>query len=264
MTEKLNNYETQIYEAKLAKIDEYVESGDLDAANEYIESLGDGLSSDAQARLNQAIKNKADNYIAKADEALKSGERQGAYDMAVMAQNLCPNDDEINKKVEYYKEYLPFALYEKDNTLSVKESIKASSSSAIGLSGNHGINFNEDLTANDSSEMNHSIKISYEYERSDARYIVTYNLGGKYNVVSGVGFVPSNYKSAKQEGYFKIYGDGKTLYCSEKFGINVLPKSFKLDVTNVDTLKVEFYGSSYGNVASCGISNFVATKNLPK
>ena len=121
MNKKLDDYENRIFESKLAVIDEYINSGDIEGAKKYIETLGSGLSGAAKERFNQAIKNKANDYIPKADEALKSGERQGAYDMAVMAQTLCPNDDEINKKVEYYKEYLPFELYKSKNYLSQNE-----------------------------------------------------------------------------------------------------------------------------------------------
>lgn len=99
MKKKLDEYETKIYEARLSKIDELIDNGDFEGANKYIESLGEGLSVDAKARLEQAIKNKANDYIKNADEALKRGERQGAYDMAKMAQNICPDDENINKRV---------------------------------------------------------------------------------------------------------------------------------------------------------------------
>lgn len=252
MTAKLDEYETQIYQAKLAKIDEYVESGDLDAANEYIESLEDGLSSEAQARLNQAIKNKAEDYLAKADEALKSGERQGAYDMAVMAQNLCPDDKEIKEKVEYYKEYLPFNLYLEDNTLQVSDYVTLGMG-GIELEGKNYI-------ANDSSNQKNCLKIvSY---REELMACCQYNLQGKYNTVSGKVFIPKEAKNYNQKGHFIIYGDGKKLYTSKNIITATLPFDFNINVSNIDILKIEFYNDKESYCNYC-ISNFVATKNLP-
>ncbi|MGN0523194.1 MAG: NPCBM/NEW2 domain-containing protein [Eubacterium sp.] len=251
--EKLNDYETKIYEAKLDKIDEYVNNGDLEGANEYIASLGDGLSGDAQARLDSAIKNKASDYIAKADEALKSGERQGAYDMAVMAQNLCPDDDEISKKVEYFKEYLPFELYLEDNTLLVKNYVTFGMG-GIGLKG-------KSYEANDSSTQKNCINV-VSYDEELMAYC-QYNLNKKYDTISGKGFIPKEAKNHSQRGYFVIYGDGKKLYTSKTFKPALLPFEFSVDVSGVDILKIEFYNDkdAYCNY---GISNFVATKNLPK
>lgn len=262
ITKKLDEYETKIYESKLAKIDEYINSSDLDAANEYIESLGEGLSSDAQSKLEQAIKNKADDYISKADTALKSGERQGAYDMALMAQNLCPDDEEINEKVEYYKEYLPFKLYKEENYLSQKQG----ESNWMNL-----IYYNQKCTSNDSKTMRHCVYVAYDsvdVSSSSLLRTVTYNLGKKYDVVSGTEFIPYYSRSREQKGYFEIYGDGKKIFTSNILGVNFLPKDFSINVENIDTLTIKYYGdTNYRSLnldtVAYGISNFVATKNLP-
>lgn len=252
ISQRLDEYETKIYESKLAKIDEYINSGDIDAAKAYIESLGDGLSNEAQERLNQAIKNKADNYITKADEALKSGERQGAYDMALMAQNLCPDDKEVNNKVEYFKEYLPFKLYKSNNCISYTKKFC------------YWYGFNSNITANDSTEMPNCISLVYSLYSSGLQASATYNLGGKYNKVSGKYFVAYNYRVYKQSGYFEIYGDGKKLYTSKKLEINTLPQEFSIDVTNIEILEIKMYGKDYGDTGAYGISNFIATKNIPE
>lgn len=259
MTKKINGCETKIYESKLSKIDEYVDSGDMDAVNEYIESLGEGLSADAQARLDQAIKNKASSYISKADAALKSGERQGAYDMALMAQNLCPDNDEITKKVEYFKEYLPFELYKEENYLSQKQGEGDWSNL---------IYYNKKCTSNDSKTMRHCVYVAYDsvdVSSSSLLRTVTYNLGKKYDAVSGTEFILYYSRSREQKGYFEIYGDGKKIFTSDILGINFLPKDFSISVKNIDTLTVKYYGDTNyrSDTVSYGISNFVATKKLP-
>lgn len=256
IVKRLDEYEIKIMEARLAKIDEYVNNGDMEGAQKYIESLGDGLSEQAKERLNQAIKNKANDYITKADEALKSGERQGAYDMAVMAQSLCPEDEKINKKVEYFKEYLPFKLYISNNYLSQNKTQSC------------WLDYNRKCTANNSNTMSNCVSVSFHPWHSGMYASVTYNLGKKYDVISGTQFVTQSSKNIDQKGYFEIYGDGKKIFTSSVMGVNFLPTNFSVKVTGVDTLIVKYYddpnpknGLDYPEY---GISNFVATKNLPE
>lgn len=255
MNKKLDDYENRIYESKLAVIDEYINGGDIEGAKKYIETLGSGLSGAAKERFNQAIKNKANDYISKADEALKNGERQGAYDMAVMAQTLCPNDDEINKKVEYYKEYLPFELYKEKNYLNQNKVQSC------------WFDYNTKCTANNSDTMLNCVSVSFHPWDSGMYATVTYNLGKKYDIVSGTQFVTQSSKNINQKGYFEIYGDGKKIFTSSVMDVNFLPEKFSVKVTGVDTLIVKYYddpnpknGLDYPEY---GISNFVATKDLP-
>ncbi len=262
MTSKIDEYETKIYEAQLSKIDDYINEGDIDGAREYVETLGANVSEDAKLRLEQAMKNKAVEYLIKADETLKSGERQGAYDMAAMAQTLCPNDIEIQKKVDYYKEYLPLELYEEENYLSQKKG-----EGYVNL-----IYYNMKCTSNNSQAMRHCIYVSYDssaVSSSNLLYSITYNLGKKYNKISGEQFVLYDSRNKEQNGYFEIYGDGKKIFTSDILGVNYLPKNFTVDVNGISTLNIKYYGDTdYSDLmlgtVQYGISNFVATKDLPE
>ena len=258
MKTKLDEYETKIYEAQLAEIEEFINDGNIEGAKEYVESLGASLSDDAQTRLEQALKNKAGEYLTKAAEALKNGERQGAYDMAVMAQTLCPDDAEIQKKVEYYKEYLPFALYKEENYLSQEE----------GEGYWKSIYYNMKCTANNSKTMQNCIYVFYDRSAilsSNLLYSVTYNLGEKYNEISGEQFVLFSSRNDEQNGHFELYGDGKKIFTSDSLGVNYLPKSFTVDVTGISTLNIKYYGdTNKRKTVYYGISNLVATKNLPE
>ena len=258
MKAELDEYETKIYEAQLAKIEDYINDGDIEGAKEYVESLGANLSEDAQVRLEQALKNKAGEYLTKADEALKSGERQGAYDMAVMAQTLCPDNAEIQKKVAYYKEYLPFALYKEENCLSQEKEEYYST-----------IEYDRKLTSNNSKTMQNCIRIGYENTSSGLLFSVTYNLDGNYDELSATQFVTADSKSIEQNAYFEIYGDGKKLFTSDTMGVNYLPKNFSVDISGISILNVKFYGdtnfsSLMLDLVHYGVSDFVATKNLPE
>ena len=257
---KIEDMKTKVYEGRLSVIDQYVDSGDFEAANEYIDSLEGELSEDAQERLQKAIKNKAADYIKKADTALKSGERQGAYDMALMAQNLCPDDDNIKKKIKYYKEYLPYALYVKENAISYSDDTY----------GNGAMYWNENLTSNNNKQMTHCLDFYYRY--LDSGYSITYNLGKKYDRISGTAFYKQEYKNKNQKAHIKVYGDGKLLYTSHNITKNVMPKTISVDIKGVDVLKITFTASQTDEpdmilgYTWCGIAiaNLQATKDLPK
>lgn len=258
MKSKLDDYETKIYEAKLSKIEDFINDGDVEGAKEYVESLGANLSDDAYKRLEQVLKNKADEYLTKADEALKSGERQGAYDMAVMAQTLCPGDTKIQEKVDYYKEYLPFELYNYNNILSEDYAVRK----AYGVCVYYDY-FNNNTVSNNSQRMENNIWLLIELEADKKNlYNLTYNLNKKYDILTGNIYVLQRSKNADFEGYIEIYGDGKKLYTSATMKKNVLPQDIKVDVSNVSTLVVKFYGEEYSGDAGYGVSNLVATKNL--
>lgn len=259
MKAKLDEYETKIYKAQLSKIDEYVNNGDFEGAKEYVESLGANLSDGAQARLDQALNTKASEYLTKADEALKSGERKGAYDMAVMAQTLCPDNAEIQKKIDYFKEYLPFELYFKNNAISYKENDDYWG----------GMDWNIKVNSNNNKSMENCLGFFYHSDYS-GQYEINYSLAKKYNKVTGTVFVPESRKNQLQTANFKVYGDGKLLYTSKNLSKNVMPNHFSIDVSGVDVLSVQFYGTRKENYilgdawTGFAISNLVATKNLPE
>ena len=167
--------------------------------------------------------------------------------MAKMAQNIGPDDEIINKRVAYFEQYLPFELYKSKNCLSKQNKFF----------------YDCKVTANDSSNMINCMYVVYDiYNSSDFLGEATYNLAKKYDKVIGTGFLVSGWHSYEQNGYFEMYGDGKKIYTSSKFKVNYLPKDFSVDVTGVSTLTVKYYGVT-NEVGAYGISNFVATKNLP-
>lgn len=259
---KLDDYEVNIYEAQLTRIDEFINKGDIEGAKEYIDSLGDNLSVESIKRLNQALKNKANEYIAKADSALKTGEREGAYNMAKAALDLCPDDEDIKSKVEYFKQYLPYELYLEKNVLKKNDDFQEFPHSCS-------IYYNFGNRSNDNRGMKNCIEVCYTIS-SGKMLELTYNAGRQFDVLSGTEFIPSSAKNVKQVGYFEIYGDGKKIYTSRKLKSGVLPKDFSVNISGIDVIEVKFYGDTdvrfYGtnDLPRYDISNLVATKNLPK
>lgn len=197
---------------------------------------------------------KALDYLEKANSALNNGKREGALQMADAALEIC-EDEDIKMKYDEIYEYAPFELYENKNMLQVE---------------NSGNSYNMDsMTANDQTEMENCLVIFYDWtDDEDPIKKITYNLKGNYDVVSGIEFISNATKNIEQEGFFEIFGDGKKLYTSQNFQPSVLPKEFSLNVTGVNTLIIVFHGhtdhwDSMNNAAGYSISNFMAFKNLP-
>ena len=258
--EKVNDQLYKIYDAKLSAIDNYIETGNTEEVSRYITSLKDNLSVQGQERLAQAVTRKANEYLTKADEALRSNERQAAYNNALSAQALRPDDEAIVESVAYYQAYLPFELHREKNHLSIENHNK--------VYVYYSVDNWDKLTANDGTVMPEPVGIGYCATSVDSSLVtVTYKLGGAYNDVTGTAFIPSSFKNDEQTGYFIIYGDGKKLYTSTTFTKNVLPQAFSVDVSNIDILTVEYYGSNAGwggDYAGYYISNLVATKKIPE
>lgn len=211
----------------------------------------------SEAELNRK---KALEYIDKANSVLRNGEREGALQMADAALEIC-QDEDIKKKYDEIYEYAPFELYKKNNIF--KEDPKPYIGYEIEIIGSD--------IANNGSSLPNCFTIMHNEDANGCLSEITYNLSGKYNIVTGTGYLPSYSKNADQNGYFVIYGDGKIIYTSPVFNSGVLPEKFEINVSGVERLVLAFYSKPYnggglsGNnyFTHFGISDFTALKNLP-
>lgn len=77
-----------------------------------------------------------------------------------------------------------------------------------------------------------------------ADYYITYNLGGKYTTFTGVCAYPENVISVQWAPHyskqFKVFGDGKPLYTSALMNKSTAAAPFRIDVTGVYELRIEY------------------------
>lgn len=88
----------------------------------------------------------------------------------------------------------------------------------------------------------------YDYE--------TFRINGQYTAISGVLFQPYKYRESSYEKTVNIYGDGVLIYTATVCGGEqpIDPISFKVDITGVLELKIEFDGTgSWGRDEGCGL-----------
>jgi len=253
-------------EQTLAEAQELIDQNDYSGALSKISTIStflenNGLSSETvQEKLNATQKEYAEQYEKKAENCFKQKDVKGAIGNIDIAIELCPNESEYKTKKDTYEMYLPFELYESENCLSVDEK---------GYFGGE-MAFGEDVESNNGKKMPNSLVWHSESTDDSAYMIASYNLGGKYDTVSGILFLDKRTKSTSSKGYFEVFGDGKLLYKSPVVSKNVIPKEIRFNVTNIQNLEIRFYGACivmdlpFGVHPLFGISNFVAQKDFPK
>ena len=161
--------------------------------------------------------------------------------------------EDYKTKYDTYQQYLPFYLYDEDNVLAV-EDIDA-----------NWIHFDTHSISNDNKEMLHVIALGHNSYETTNIYNIQYNLGGKYDTVTGTIFIADTYKSTIQTSYFEAYGDGKLLYTSPKMEKGMLPQDIWFHVTDIQNLEIKFYTRTDSTLWSSeiGVSNLTAQKDFP-
>lgn len=231
--------------------DDYIAKEDYSAAIELLNTVTESefakKSDELSKKLTEVKQSSAQKYTEKAKACLLEGDAEGAVGNMEVAANILPSD-ENKAKLEEYRLYLPFALYEKNNMLTTS---------------GQGYLYVDDVEI---SNNNIEYKNILHSSSGEGYYrVVTYNLAGKYDVVTGTIFLSSEEKNQPYDGYFEAYGDGKLLYTSPKVSAGFLPQAIKFNVTGIQTLELKFLsnGSSWTESGDCYLSNLIAQKALP-
>lgn len=233
--------------------DQYIAEGDyasaMDFLEDYLDTEDSAFAGEMQAKLDELKKNYANNYMTKAATEFQNGDVNAAVGNVEAAITIYP-DETYQVKLDEYKLYLPYALYEDENIL--KQSGRK-------------IHYTSSQTANDGTEFINVLYVLYDDRNLECVASSTYNLAGRFDTITGKMFVADYDKSDVQSCYFEAYGDGKLLYTSPKLQAGVLPQDIQFSVTGVQTLEIKYYGQTENTLWGCNIciSNLVAQKNLP-
>ena len=259
--EKYSQASNAYFEAIVSLADSYISENDYSAAisllSGELDISDDSLSDELQAKLEEIKKTYAANYATKAEEAFKQHDIDSAIGNIKVAMELLPENGDYKAKYDTYQLYLPFELYIKDNCLKVSETGVFWGTLAFDVS----------EESNNNIDMPHSLTWFNHGDDSSTSINANYKLDGKYDVITGTFFLTKSEKNTLFKGWFKVYGDGKLLYESEKMTSGILPKNFSVQVTNVQNLTISFLGEGTGGFTGStdfGISDLVAQKNFPE
>lgn len=249
----------------MAQADTYMQNDDLSGSLSLLQSaeqfLTDaGVSAELiQTKMQEVTLTYAEKYVAKAEEAFKNKDVDGAIGNMNAALELQPDNGEYQAKLAEYKTYEPLKLYLDKNELKTD---KFSSWSTVRRE--------QEIEANNGTIYKNCLELVPNITNVGHFLTNTYILEGKYNTISGTLFLPNEYKNDPVKGYFEAYGDGKILYTSETIQSGVLPIDFSFSVSGIYKLEILFYGgdatSTYFNLGSgysYAISNLLARKDFP-
>ena len=83
-----------------------------------------------------------------------------------------------------------------------------------------------------------------------------YLLNKEYSHITGTAFLTFDHRTTTRDHYVKIYGDGKLLYESPRISGGVKPFEFRVDLTDVDIMKISIEGDG----AIIGLSETIIYK----
>jgi len=168
------------------------------------------------------------------DIFLSNGDYESALQIIKEAQQIYPDNYNLYEKEVFYKQYIPVSLYD------INPYLKGSHSFYL--------------------EYNKKDNMGNIYEKSFRAYMGvsdggqshTYDIGGIYNVITGIASIPEGRESSKSTGYLKIYGDDVLLWSKTDFDASTKPIDISVDITGVTDLKIEM--AADGNMGSNGLS----------
>lgn len=263
--ERLDQCVSDYITAQVNLATEYFDNDDISSGISILEALKEILeeygldSTEIQTLIEEKTAEYAQRYADKAASAFNEQDVNTAIGNIEVAIELQPENSDYIAQRNKYELYAPYELYYNDNVLEF-ESTHAYWGTVL--------NYDDTYTANNGSEMPHSIRWYNNSDDASASESAIYNLQGKYDTVTGTIFLLGQDKSTNFEGYFIVYGDGDEIYTSPTVTGGVLPQKIEFDVSDIQTLEIAFFGQGSGGFLgsgpSFGVSNLVAQKDFPE
>ncbi len=254
-----------------AQIQEAIKEKNYEYASEIVEEIKEGFeylteeygtegldASALEESLNASLAKEAAVYAEKAETEFYNKDINAAVGNMEVSLTLQPDNADYKAKMEEYKKYLPFKLYDVDKVLEEGEKDIYDGK----------LYHDTTRTSNVGEDENHCIEW-YNDSKSDAGcYYVKYLLKGGYDTIKGKFFLCSITKNIDGYGYFEVYGDGKLLYTSSKMSKGKEPINVSIDCSGVYELELRFHAVDElshwsSNGPTLAISNLIAQKNIP-
>lgn len=226
----------------------YMASGDYKSLIVLINSNVENINSDAEIK--SIYENAANNYrsqvLAEAENAYNSNGYEAALSVINVGLSVLPGDAMLSSEKDMYAACAPVDLA--SLTPYFEGTIDVFTDGATDTMGN-----------------TYRTGMRGYMSTSDASHFDCYNIwdiGCRYNTLTATGIILDVDKGSKNEGSFRIYGDGVLLYEKTGIGSTTKPYSIEIDITGVTDLKIEMYGD--GNLYSGGIDSVLVDVMLHK
>lgn len=230
------------------RANDYMADGNYEEILRLITTNADNLNDDPELKnlYNTAAENYRNQIIYAAEKACSENGYQAALSTINEGLSVLKSDSILQAEQDKYASFEPVDL----------TSITPYYQGAIEV-------FTDGET--DTMGNNYRTGIRGYMGESDAQNYECYDIwdiGGEYNKLTATGIVFESDKGSKNEGSYKIYGDGVLLYEKSNIGSQTKPYQIEVDITGVHDLKIEMYGE--GNIGYCGIDSVLVDVMLQK
>lgn len=170
-----------------------------------------------------------DYMIAQVNSVLETRNLENAMQLIYAAEKHIAGSVEIQKLKDSIKDYNPVSILDLEPY-------------AIG-----GFDLGKDTEAEDNMGNTYETALVGYMDDDDDQYNI-YDIGGKYNILTGTVCITKRSIGTKRTGYIKIYGDDVLLWADNNITANTKPYDISVNISGVTDLKIEMCGR--GNLGS--------------
>lgn len=218
--EKLESASANYVQDVIKKADESIAEDDYMKAASLLKEATQIMPDDATllAKLNTCEKNYIAKVISDADAAFTDYTKyEDALRIIQAGLQNYPDNDELNRKYEYYLEYTPVSVFDL-NTFTVE----------------HG-----GIVVYDNAIDNMQNTYEKAFYHSSNMCSDTYDIGKEYNILRGTVAIANISQGSERMATIAVYGDGKVLWKKTDISGSLKPFDIDVDITGVTDLKIE-------------------------
>lgn len=221
-------YAAEVRTAAVESASASAAEGDYAAAITSLCAAIEEIGEDAELT---ALKNDySDKYreelVTQATVLLEANNYYGGLELLRNGQSVLPNDEGLNSAIADYEKHKPVYLCEDIDCLRMSDRIYYTYDS---MTDNKGNEYTGHLIF-------YSGYASYTYDK----YSILFDTSAQYTKFCGTTFLPYEFRGSGRCAYIYIYGDDRLLFQTEPMSMGYISESFSLDITGVETIKVEF------------------------
>lgn len=234
-------YKNIIFTNAFSEAEKFVAAGNypagIQAINGAIKQIG--TDDDASAKLQTYMSTYKSIVIENADNALASTGYADAISIINEGLKILNGDNDLLNKIDEYKTYAPVCL-SYDDAYAINKYLRTGITDNSWLTDNYGTTYtSERVICNKDSGLFEDVGT------------IQYYLSSQYRTLTGTIYIPDISKNVNVESilvkkpYVQIWGDGLLLYELTSLINKDKPVDFCIDISNVEFLEIQIYGSWY-------------------
>lgn len=234
-------YKNIIFTSAFSEAEKLIAVGDYPAGIQVINGAIKqiGTDDDASAKLQTYMSAYKSIVIENADNALVNTGYADAISIINEGLKTLNGDNDLLNKIEEYKTYAPVYL-SYDDAYAINKYLRTEITDNSWLTDNYGTTYtSERVICNKDSGLFEDVGT------------IQYYLSSQYRTLTGTIYIPDVSKNVNVESilvkkpYVQIWGDGLLLYELTSLINKDKPVDFCIDISNVEFLEIQIYGSWY-------------------